>query len=170
MSSATSQARVQDAWQNPRNTRTLAAIVALKHEARAERLRELRRRKGVNQKELAEAIGSAPRTIQAWEQATSKPYPHNLTALADFYEVSVEYIEDGTAPAFDPQEDASQLDRIEAALLDNNRLLHEVLSRLGDPEKGTGTPSPSVPPGPPAIPQATPTSPAAPARRRSSGR
>lgn len=56
------------------------------------RIEELRRLKHVNQKELGDAIGVAQTTISTWERGTRQPDHECLILLADFFNVSTDYI------------------------------------------------------------------------------
>lgn len=57
-----------------------------------DRLRTLRSRMGLYQKELAEHIGVARSTVAAWEVGTKRPEGRTLELLADFFGVSVDYL------------------------------------------------------------------------------
>jgi transcriptional regulator with XRE-family HTH domain len=56
----------------------------------AERLKELRFRKRISQKELAQKIGVSPSTVAAWEVGRNEPNYDMLKKLADFFGVSVD--------------------------------------------------------------------------------
>lgn len=56
------------------------------------RLRELRKLRGLTQKELAEAIGASERGIQNYEISSRKPTYDVLLALANYFDVSVDYL------------------------------------------------------------------------------
>lgn len=58
----------------------------------SERLKELRKDKNLTQKSLAEKVGSARRSIQSYELDINKPTSDVLIALADFFDVSVDYL------------------------------------------------------------------------------
>lgn len=57
-----------------------------------ERLQELRKDKGLTQKELADKLGFSERTIGAYEIGKSKPSYNRLIQLCKFFNVSVEYL------------------------------------------------------------------------------
>lgn len=56
------------------------------------RLKEIRKSKGVTQKQLAIAIGGSERGIQNYELNERKPAFDVLIALADFFDVSLDYL------------------------------------------------------------------------------
>lgn len=67
----------------------------------AHRLFELRRQAGLSQEELANLLGVTRQAVQKWEAGTSRPDMNNLTALADYFKVSLDYLIRGveeTAP------------------------------------------------------------------------
>lgn len=63
------------------------------------RLYELRRRAGLSQEELAELLGVTRQAVQKWEAGTSRPDMDNLTALADYFQVSLDHLVRGTEEA-----------------------------------------------------------------------
>ena len=58
----------------------------------AERIKQLRKKKGISQSELAEVIGVKNNTVSNWERGTRKPDFEALNLLSDYFEVSFEYI------------------------------------------------------------------------------
>ena len=58
----------------------------------AERIKQLRKKKGISQSELAEVIGVKNNTVSTWERGTRKPDFEALNLLRDYFEVSFEYI------------------------------------------------------------------------------
>lgn len=62
-----------------------------------EKLVDLRKRKGLSQAELAEAIKVSRQTISRWEVGTAIPSADNLMWLSRFYEVSLDELMDITA-------------------------------------------------------------------------
>ena len=56
------------------------------------RLREIRIETGKKQKEAAEYLGIKVRSYQAYEAGDREPNIDGLIALADFYEVSLDYL------------------------------------------------------------------------------
>lgn len=61
-----------------------------------QRLFELRRKAGLSQEELAGLLGVTRQAVQKWEAGTSRPDMDNLTALADYFQVSLDYLLRGT--------------------------------------------------------------------------
>lgn len=58
----------------------------------SERLRELRQERGLKQREMAEICGLKLRGYQCYEYATSCPDLDGLVELADYFNVSVDYL------------------------------------------------------------------------------
>ena len=56
------------------------------------RLKQLRKEKGLTQQELSEVIAVSYRTIQNWENGESQIKPEKIQQLADFFGVSVGYL------------------------------------------------------------------------------
>lgn len=55
-------------------------------------LKELRKSKGITQKQLALGIGGSERGIQQYELGERKPTYDMLIALADYFDVSIDYL------------------------------------------------------------------------------
>lgn len=55
-------------------------------------LRELRAESHISQAKLAESIGVSPGNVSTWESGESKPGYTALCALAQFFEVSADYL------------------------------------------------------------------------------
>ena len=60
------------------------------------RIRELRERKGLTQKEVAGVLGMSQPGYAKYETGENDPPTHVLLKLADFYETSVDYLLDRT--------------------------------------------------------------------------
>lgn len=56
------------------------------------RLKELRAEKGVTQKKLAEYLGIQPHSVQRLEYGTARPSLNTVIALADYFNVSIDYL------------------------------------------------------------------------------
>ena len=56
------------------------------------RLKELRLRDGVTQKAIADKIGVTSVSLQRFEYGTARPKLENIVALADFFNVSLDYL------------------------------------------------------------------------------
>ena len=57
-----------------------------------ERLKLLRKEKGLKQVEMAEQFSQSPRAYQYYESCEHIPEFPNLVLLADFYDVSMDYL------------------------------------------------------------------------------
>jgi transcriptional regulator with XRE-family HTH domain len=57
-----------------------------------ERLKELRKQKGLTQKQLGEEIEQAQSTIVYWEKNEQEPSISSLVKLCKFFEVSADYL------------------------------------------------------------------------------
>ena len=70
-----------------------------------ERLNQLRRERGLSQEDLAEVVGVTRQAVQKWESGASRPDMDNLTALAEYFGVTLDYLVMGreSAPASQPQ-------------------------------------------------------------------
>ena len=55
-------------------------------------LKELRKEKGLTQEQLAEHFLVSARSVSRWENGINMPELSPLVELADFYNVSVDYI------------------------------------------------------------------------------
>ena len=58
----------------------------------ADRLKELRKSKGLSQREVGEAIGVNERNYRRYEAGDSDPAATKVVKLADFFEVSADYL------------------------------------------------------------------------------
>ena len=58
----------------------------------AERLKSLRKEKGLKQEELAKELGMAQRKISYWENSVTEPDLSALWKLSDYFGVSVDYL------------------------------------------------------------------------------
>lgn len=67
------------------------------------RLYDLRRKAGMSQEELATVVGVTRQAVQKWESGASKPDMENLTALARYFSVSLDWLITGAeAPSAAP--------------------------------------------------------------------
>ena len=57
-----------------------------------DRLKELRKVKGITQKAVADNVGLSETSYQHYERATREPIMSNISKLADFFEVSTDYL------------------------------------------------------------------------------
>lgn len=100
----------------------------------ADRIKQLRRKKGVSQSQLAEAIGVKNNTVSTWERGTRKPDFDALQLLSNYFEVSFEYLL-GSSDKEEARVKPSQgeLDSYAlSAIADEIKESTELLSRLSD--------------------------------------
>ena len=57
-----------------------------------ERLYQLRKGRGISQEELAHTVGVSRQAVQKWEAGAATPDLNNLSALADYFAVSLDYL------------------------------------------------------------------------------
>lgn len=57
-----------------------------------ERLKSLRSQKGITQREIAAAIEVSSVSVQRFEYGTVRPSLETLVALADYFDVSLDYL------------------------------------------------------------------------------
>jgi len=57
-----------------------------------ERLKKLRKSKGITQRDLAEAINVSVQSIHKWENGKGLPDAINLLNIASFYKVSLDFL------------------------------------------------------------------------------
>ena len=67
-----------------------------------ERLFDLRRQAGLSQEELANLVGVTRQAVQKWEAGTSRPDMDNLVSLAEYFNVSLDYLVMGKEPTPPP--------------------------------------------------------------------
>lgn len=71
----------------------IGLVVALGEEkAKPNRVRELRKRAGLSQKDLAIALGLSDTSIQNYEYRKRRIPGHVLVSMADYFNVSIDYI------------------------------------------------------------------------------
>ena len=58
----------------------------------ATRLKKLREEKNISQQELAEVVGTTNKAVSTWEQGTKVPRQPRIKKLADYFNVSVDYL------------------------------------------------------------------------------
>ena len=68
-----------------------------------ERLGRLRRERGLSQENLAEVVGVTRQAVQKWESGASRPDMDNLSALAVYFGVTLDYLVLGREQAPDEQ-------------------------------------------------------------------
>ena len=58
----------------------------------SERIKELRRKNGMTQEGLGKIIGVTPDSIYTYEKGKAYPEARNLLILADYFDVSLDYL------------------------------------------------------------------------------
>ena len=91
-----------------------------------ERLREGRRRAGLRQEQVAEAIGSHPVTVSKYERGVQDPSTELLSAMARLYQVSLDWLLGNDQPAVDPDYEAD----LELVMNEASLALRQVSDRL----------------------------------------
>lgn len=90
-----------------------------------EKIKDLRKEKNVTQKEMAQALSVTVSTLSHWECDYQEPSFKDLAALAEYFDISTDYLlgvtEDDERPNFTPPAPALPLDETE--LLKNYRAL-----------------------------------------------
>ena len=100
--------------------------------ATTDRIKQLRKKKGVSQSELAEAIGVKTNTVSTWERGTRKPDVEALNLLSEYFEVSFEYLL-GNSDKEDAKLSQKELDSYDlSAKADEIKVATELLCRLTD--------------------------------------
>ena len=56
------------------------------------KLKELRKEKGITQKELSQAIGYAQSTISDWEKGNIEPTASAIIKICDYFDISADYL------------------------------------------------------------------------------
>lgn len=56
------------------------------------RLQQLREKKRISRKVLSELCGLNPDAVRRYERGESEPTLHSLVAIADFFEVTVDFL------------------------------------------------------------------------------
>jgi transcriptional regulator with XRE-family HTH domain len=98
----------------------------------AERIRELRMRRGLTQDEVAEAIGCHESAVSRWESASRLPPCTDVLALAELFNVSVDELlgrQDHPTRRESALLDQPLLDRLGSAK--NTREFDQMVSKLG---------------------------------------
>ncbi len=72
-----------------------------------ERLYELRRKRGLNQEQLADELSVSRQAVSKWERGESQPDVGNLIALSNLYGVSIDYLAKGDS---DDKHDDAKMD------------------------------------------------------------
>lgn len=94
----------------------------------AERLKELRKNTGLNQTIVAQSLNLPYFTLGKWEQGRAEPSADDLVRLADYYDVSVDYLlgREDDFGVIRSQNAAPALDKDEQELIENFRELNRL--------------------------------------------
>ena len=58
----------------------------------AQNISDLRKQKGITQEQLALALNISPQAVSKWETNTSQPDTQTLPLIADYFQVSIDYL------------------------------------------------------------------------------
>lgn len=92
------------------------------------KLKELREEKEFSQVKVAEAIKTSQRNISRWEKGENEPTSSFIVKLADFFEVSTDFLlgREDDFGIVQSQNAASALDKDEQELIENFRELNRL--------------------------------------------
>ncbi|WP_288934385.1 helix-turn-helix domain-containing protein [uncultured Acidaminococcus sp.] len=84
----------------------------------AQRVKELRKKKGLTQTDLAKALKVTKGTVSTWETGSRKPEFGTMDRLCDFFDVSLSYLigsSDDASPAHMTEEEIIDLGKSEVS-------------------------------------------------------
>ena len=98
----------------------------------ATRLKKLRVSKDITQAEFAQIIGVAQQTVGSWEKGNSTPNYEMLNKIADYFDVSADYLlgRDANKLTFLSDEQKSLLENFDSLTAAGKNLLLELLRSL----------------------------------------
>ena len=85
------------------------------------RIKSLREDRDLRQSDLARETGIDQRTISNYETGKTAPDVYALIRLADFFEVSIDYLV-GRTPSYDHSEEKKQIEKIQESLEELKKL------------------------------------------------
>ena len=103
----------------------------------SDRIKQLRKKKGVSQSQLAEAIGVKNNTVSTWERGTRKPDVDALHLLSDYFEVPFEYLL-GSGEKEGARMKPSQDELEVQALSKSRKIVEELIASIYRTEKRDG--------------------------------
>ena len=75
--------------------------IAMKEINIAKNITDLRKKKGITQEQLAEALNISPQAVSKWERNASQPDTQTLPLIADYFHVSIDYLFYGQNHTYD---------------------------------------------------------------------
>ena len=75
----------------------------------ADRILELRKKKGISQEALADQLGVSRQAISKWESEQSTPELDKIILMSDFFEVSTDYLLKGIEPVNNENETSKRV-------------------------------------------------------------
>lgn len=90
------------------------------------KLRTLRKDRGLTQYELGKALGVSPSTIGMYEQGRREPDKDALLAIANFFNVTTDYLLGNDTPASNPQTTTPARDLLDMLFADEPEFLAKV--------------------------------------------
>ena len=90
------------------------------------KLRTLRKDRGLTQSELGKALGVSPSTIGMYEQGRREPDKDALLAIANFFNVTTDYLLGNDTPASNPQTTTPARDLLDMLFADEPEFLAKV--------------------------------------------
>lgn len=90
------------------------------------RIRELREKAGLRQIDVAKATGIDQKTLSNYETGKTNPDSYSLIQLADFFDVSIDYLVgriDSIYPTFSKEDICKKIDTIKQELNDIKKYL-----------------------------------------------
>ena len=97
----------------------------------AQRVAVMMARKGLNQSDVARAVGYTPTAIWNWLQGNTLPRSETLSALAALLDVSEDWLREGDASAVDDAASAGQISKSETIAEKVENLRAEIASLAG---------------------------------------
>ena len=95
------------------------------------KIRELRKEKGLTQKELSERIGVSESTVKKWEQDQVEPNANAIMSLIVFFNVTADYLF-GRSSKYDLIEQDKDLQRVIEVVKDLPEAHREALFRYAE--------------------------------------
>lgn len=107
-----------------------------------EKIRELRRKSGLSQEELAFEIGISRQTVSKWESDSMQPTTDNIRSLCEFFNVSAEYFIGEDKPTTTSAEAIESVATSASPITTTETDIAEVANENLDPSTETATKTP----------------------------